>query len=346
MNIKQENTKIKNTEIELSVSVGKDELGNDLVINIAKLPHLLIGGMAKSGKSNLLHRIIAIFSSRISPQDLKLILIDSKKIELNAYNHLPHLLTPIITDAKKTVLVLRWAGKEMDRRLDILQSENVRDIEAYRKKGHKEETMPYILIVMDGLSDMMEAYPDEIETVIARLVQMSHLVGIHLVVSTSRVASKVIPESIKAGIQSRIAFKVSSPSESMSILGNGGAEKLDATGEILFQSAGMKFPICARLSPISENEIEEKLKTIKETYKEEDEIVIVPQFANDVFDTDDDDMYEEAREAVVSSGRASTSYLQRKLGIGYSRASHLIDLLEQRGVIGTASGSKPREVIV
>jgi len=150
MNIKQENTKIKNTEIELSVSVGKDELGNDLVINIAKLPHLLIGGMAKSGKSNLLHRIIAIFSSRISPQDLKLILIDSKKIELNAYNHLPHLLTPIITDAKKTVLVLRWAGKEMDRRLDILQSENVRDIEAYRKKGHKEETMPYILIVMDG----------------------------------------------------------------------------------------------------------------------------------------------------------------------------------------------------
>ena len=338
MNIKSENT------VDFGVSVGKDELDNDLVINIPKLSHLLIGGVDGSGKSNLLHRIIATLSSCISPQELKLILIDPKKIELNMYNHLPHLLTPVITDPKKTILALKWAGKEMDRRLGILQSENVRDIEAYREKGLKEDTMPNILIVIDGLSEMIAVYPDEVEAVIARLSQTSHLVGIHLVLSTSRVANKVITEPIKSGMPSRIAFKVQSASDSISILGTDGAERLDTTGEILFQSGNMKYPICARLSPISDAEIAEKLKTIKETFKEEAQSVIHPQSADDAFDIDD--MYEEAREATVASGKVSTSYLQRKLGVGYSRAAHLIDMLEQKGVIGPANGSKPREVII
>lgn len=153
---------------DFGVSVGKDELNNDLVINIPKLSHLLIGGVDGSGKSNLLHRIIATLSSRISPQELKLILIDPKKIELNMYNHLPHLLTPIITDPKETILALKWAGKEMDRRLSILQSENVRDIKVYHEKGYKDDIMPYILIVIDGLSEIMAIYPDEVESVIAR----------------------------------------------------------------------------------------------------------------------------------------------------------------------------------
>lgn len=337
--------KSQNT-LDFSVSVGKDELNNDFVINIPKLSHLLIAGIVGSGKSNLLHRIIATLSYSISPNNLKFILIDSKKIELNVYSHLPHLLTPVITDAKKTVLALKWAGKEMDRRLDILQSENVRDIEAYRKKGHKEETMPYIMIVMDGLSDMMEIYPMEFEAIITRLTQMSHLVGIHLILSTSRVGNKLITEPIKSSMQSYVAFKLPSANDSIFILNTGGAEKLQVPAEILFQSRSMKYPICARLLFISEGEMQEKLKAIKETYKEEAQSVIVPQSANDVFDTDDDDMYEEAREATISSGKVSTSYLQRKLGIGYSRASHLIDMLEERGVIGAINGSKPRKVLV
>jgi len=335
-----------NNKMDFEVIIGKDEVGRDFAIHVPTLPHLLVGGVAGSGKSNLLHRIVVTLSSRISPQDLKLILIDPKQVELNVYNHLPHLLTPVIGDPKKMVLALKWAGKEMDRRLGIFQSAHVRTIEAYRKKGLKEETMPYILIVVDSLSEMMAAYPDEVETIIARLSEASHLTGIHLVLSTSRVAGKFITEPIKSGMQSRIAFKVPSASDSMSLLGIGGAEKLNATGEILFQSGSMKYPMCVRLAQISEAEIAEKLKTIKGEYKEEAQSVIHPHSAEDAFDTDHDNMYEEARQVTVSAGKVSTAFLQRKLRIGYARAAYLIDILEEKGVIGPADGAKPREVRV
>ena len=328
--------------INFDVSVGRDELSNNFVLNIPKLAHLLVAGVAGSGKSNLLHSIISNLSSGISPSDLKFILIDSKRVELNVYNQLPHLLTPVITDAKKTVLALKWAGKEMDRRLEILKSENVRDIESYRSMDHKEESMPYILIVMDGLSDMLATYPVEVEAAITRLTQMSHKVGIHLVLSTSRTANKVITEPIKSGMTSRMAFKLPSVNDSINIIGAESAEKLEVPAEVLFQSGSMKFPVCVRLSMVSDEEIRQKLKGVKDTYKE-----IVPSvFATNPDDYDsDDDLYEEAREAVIAAGKASTSYIQRKLGVGYSRAAQLMDLLENKGVIGPAEGSSPRKVL-
>ncbi len=338
MNNKPENI------INFDVVVGEDELNNDLIVNASRLSHLLIAGIPGSGKSNLLHNIIATLSSRISPSDLKFILIDSKKVELNVYNRLPHLLTPVITDVKKAVLAMKWAGKEMDRRFDMLQLDGIRDIEAYRTKGHKENTMPYIFIVIDGLSDMIAIYPVEVEAVITRLTQMSHKVGIHLILSTSRVANKVITEPIKSGIPSRISFKVPSVGDSVSIMGVEGAEKLQVPAEILFQSGSMKYPICARLSLISDKEVKEKLKTIKEISKEE----MLKGFATNPDDYDNensDELFDEAREAVLAAGKASTSYIQRKLGVGYSRAAQLMDLLEDRGVIGPANGASPREVL-
>lgn len=336
MNPKSEN------KIDFDVVVGKDELYNDLIISVPKLSHLLIAGIPSSGKSNLLHRLISMLSSNVSPSDLKFILIDSKKVELNVYNRLPHLLTPVITDAKRAVLAMKWAGKEMDRRLDMLQSDGIRDIEAYRSKDHKEDTMPYIFIVMDGLSDMLTTYPVEVEAAINRLTQMSHKVGIHLVLSTSRVGNKVITEPIKSGMPSRISFKVPTTNDSESIIGIEGAEKLEVPAEILFQSAGMKYPICARLLEISDKEVKEKLKTIKDTYKEE----VSSGFSTDVDDYDgSDELFDDAREAVVAAGKASTSYLQRKLGIGYSRAAQLMDMLEAKGIIGPAEGATPRSVI-
>lgn len=336
MNNKSENT------INFDVVVGKDELGNDLIISVPKLSHLLIAGIPNSGKSNLLHRIIATLSSGVSPSDLKFILIDSKKVELNVYNRLPHLLTPVITDVKKAVLAMKWAGKEMDRRLDMLKSDGIRDIETYRSKGHKEDTMPYIFIVMDGLSDMLSIYPVEVEAAITRLTQMSHKVGIHLVLSTSRVGNKVITEPIKSGMPSRISFKVPTTSDSESIIGIEGAEKLEVPAEILFQSVSMKYPICARLSEISDKEVKEKLKTIKDTYKEE----ALSGFSTSSDDYENnDELFDDAREAVVAAGKASTSYIQRKLGVGYSRAAQLMDMLEAKGIIGPAEGASPRKVL-
>lgn len=350
LKIKRNNNEV----VDLSVLVGKDELSNNVSINIPKLSHLLIGGLAGSGKSNLLHRIITTLSSRLSPEDLKFILIDSKKIELNVYNHLPHLLTPVITDPKKTVLALKWVGKEMDRRLGILQLENLRDIREYRNKDVEEDTMPYILIVLDGLSDIMATYPTEVESAIIRLTQMSHVVGIHLILSTSRVGNKIITEPIKSGIQSCVSFKVFSRSDSMSILGTEGAERLNTNGEILFRAGNMKYPICAQLSHISDKEIKENVKIIKDEYKAEVLNEISSEGKQDyVFEANFDDtyseadeLYEQAKEIVIESGKASTSWLQRKLGIGYSRSAHLIDLLEDKGVVGPANGDRVREVYI
>ena len=338
MNMKSEN------KTNFDVSVGKDELNNDFVINLPKLSHLLIAGVTGSGKSNLLHRIIATLASRISPKNLKLILIDPKTIELNVYNHLPHLLTSVITDARKTVWALKWAGKEMDRRLGVLQSENVRDIASYREKLGKEgEALLPILIVIDGLAEMVALHPEEIEAGIVRLAQTGHLVGIHLILSTTRVANKAVVESVKAAMPSKIFFKVASASDSINLLGSAGAERLNSTGEVLFQSVHMKYPICARLSPIPEAEIAEKLKTIKGTYKEGVQSVAHSQF--DVTVSDTDELYEQAKYLALRTQQASVSMLQRELSVGFSRAGNLIDMLERNGVIGPAKGSKPRKVL-
>lgn len=367
------------SEKPLLMSLGKDLSGKAHFANLSKMPHALIAGATGSGKSVTIHALLTSLLFRNSPDDLKLILIDPKRVELTLYNKIPHLLTPVITDAKKTILALKWAAKEMDRRYDILESESVRDIQSYhktivepeykkwQKAGIKKtdtgelaskipERMPFIVIIIDELADIMATYPRELESAIVRLAQMSRAVGIHLILSTQRPSVNVITGLIKANIPTRIALQVASQIDSRTILDTGGAEKLLGAGDMLFISGEMSKPVRLQSAFISETEVKKVTRYLSDQYRDE-----VPQELNlsggetgngSLFESAlgdgeevDDSLYEEAREAVLQAGKASTSYLQRKLRIGYSRAARLMDMLEERSVIGPADGSKPREVL-
>jgi S-DNA-T family DNA segregation ATPase FtsK/SpoIIIE len=354
-------------EKPLMVALGRDIAGQSHFANMAKMPHLLVAGATGSGKSVSIHALITSLLYRNSPDRLRLILIDPKRVELTLYNAIPHLLTPVITDAKKTILALKWATKEMERRYNILETESVRDIESYhtnilkaegqRNRGTEEqeepEPMPYIVIVIDELADIMQTYPRELEASVVRLAQMSRAVGIHLVLSTQRPSVNVITGLIKANIPARMALQVASQIDSRTILDQGGAETLLGAGDMLYLSGDMSKPRRLQTAFISETEVKKVVSFIK-SHNARDLIEI--DFAEAGKDpnalwngaleeSDEDDLYDEARAAVEEAGKASTSYLQRKLRIGYSRAARLMDLLEQRGVIGPADGAKPREVI-
>jgi S-DNA-T family DNA segregation ATPase FtsK/SpoIIIE len=296
-------------------------------------------------------------------------------VELTLYNNIPHLLTPVITEAKKTILALKWAAREMDRRYDILETESVRDIESYHtnifnknpkktktdSEGVKTEVdadrLPYIVIIIDELADIMSSYPRELESAIVRLAQMSRAVGIHLILSTQRPEVNVITGLIKANIPARVALKVSSQIDSRTILDAGGAEKLLGAGDMLY-SSGEAQPERLQSAFISETEVKKVVKYLVDTYKDEisDEISLTTGSISadkSIFEStlenedeeDDDEMYEEARLCVIEAGKASTSYLQRKLKLGYARAARLMDKLEERGVISAGDGAKPREVL-
>ncbi len=332
--------------LDFTVNFGKDELGNDIIIDISKLSNTLIGGSRESGKTNLLHKIITTTSSKLPADHLKFILVDPKKVELGIYNCIPHLLTPVIFDPKKTCLALKWLEKEINKRLDIFQTKGVHDIETYyqkcilNKKG-TVEYMPYILMIIDEFSDIVNEYPKEIEGVVSKVIQKSHLVGITVILSTSQVTDKNVVKIIKSGnIRSRIAFKTTNSNESKIVLNTSGSEKLEAPGEILFQSKMMKFPVCLKLSQIQEKEIKNNINAIKAKGD-----TIDYNFTEKNDDMNEDELYEEAKRIVIEAGKASTSYIQRKLGVGYARAAQLIDILEEKGVIGPGSGAMPREVL-
>lgn len=365
------------SEKPLLVSLGKDIAGRAHFSNLAKAPHMLIAGATGSGKSVSIHALITSLLYRSSPENLKFIMIDPKRVELTMYNKIPHLLTPVITDPKKAILALKWAAKEMSRRYDVLEKCSARDIDSYHKsilgpalerfkaEGSREEnvatlpeTMPFIVIVIDELADIMQTYPRELEAAIVRLAQMSRAVGIHLVISTQRPSVNVITGLIKANIPTRIALQVASQIDSRTILDQMGAEKLLGAGDMLYLGGEMAKPIRLQSAFISESEVKRVVKHLVDAYKDEimNQINLTPTEAgasaafdamnSDSFDDEEDDeLYESAREMVTGSGTASTSFLQRKLGIGYSRAAKLIDMLEERGIIGPKNGSKPREVI-
>lgn len=363
----------QNSDKPLLMSLGKGISGMSYFANMARAPHLLIAGATGSGKSITIHALITSLLYRNSPDNLKFIMVDPKRVELTLYNKIPHLLTPVITDAKKSILALKWAAKEMDRRYDILQAESLQNISSYHKnvvepaikklKGKKPEegdkpieTMPYIVVVIDELADIMQSYPRELEAAIVRLAQMSRAVGIHLILSTQRPSVNVITGLIKANIPSRIALQVASQIDSRTILDMGGAEKLLGAGDMLYLSGEMSQPQRVQSAYISENEVKSIVKYLVDTYASEipSEINLTGNDQkNSIFEAtlndekmeDEDDLYEEARQTVIEAGKASTSYLQRKLGVGYARAARLIDMLEERGVIGPGSGAKPREVI-
>jgi len=366
----------QNSEKPLLVSLGKGISGKLHFANLAKMPHLLIAGATGSGKSVTIHTIITSLLYRNSPQDLKFIMIDPKRVELTLYNKIPHLLTPVITNAKKTILALKWAAKEMDRRYDVLEEKAVKDIDSYHKnilgpelKKIKElqknkqynpetqkipETMPFIVIVVDELADIMMAYPRELESAIVRLAQMSRAVGIHLVLSTQRPSVNVITGLIKANIPARIALQVVSQIDSRTILDTMGAEKLLGAGDMLYLGGEMSKPVRIQSAFVTENEVKAVTKYLSSTYEDElPEIISLTETSTEngnifdatIEDEDDDALYEEAKDIVQKAGKGSTSYIQRKLRVGYARAARLMDMLEERGVIGPADGARPREVI-
>jgi len=366
------------SERPLLMSLGKDITGRAHFSNLAKAPHILIAGATGSGKSVTIHALITSLLYRNSPENLKFIMIDPKRVELTMYNKIPHLLTPVITDPKKAILALKWAAKEMSRRYDVLEKNAARDIESYHKtvlapalaevmkKGGENvspeiaatlpETMPYTVIVIDELADIMQTYPRELEAAIVRLAQMSRAVGLHLVISTQRPSVNVITGLIKANVPTRVALQVASQIDSRTILDQMGAEKLLGAGDMLYLGGEMSKPIRLQSAYISESEVKRVVKYLADEYKDEiiDAINLTPTEAgaSAAFDAmsgdsleEEDDLYEAAREAVTGGGKASTSFLQRKLGIGYSRAAKLMDALEEHCVIGPANGSKAREII-
>jgi S-DNA-T family DNA segregation ATPase FtsK/SpoIIIE len=361
------------------VALGRDIAGGSMFSNIAKMPHGLIAGATGSGKSVAIHGLITSLLYRCGPSQLRFIFIDPKRVELTLYRSLPHLLTPVITDAKKAIMALRWAGKEMERRYNLLEEHRVRDVESYhtnvlapalekiKKNGTPSEgesvpeAMPYIVIVIDELADIMQSYPRELEAAIVRLAQMSRAVGIHLVLSTQRPSVNVITGLIKANVPTRLALQVASQIDSRTILDQGGAETLLGAGDMLYLSADMNKPVRLQNAFVSEAEVKKIVDFIAQNNEAEMPVDLVPQQAgNDGVgiagavssgggfgdeEEVDDDMVEQARRVVVESGKASTSFLQRRLSIGYARAARIMDALEAKGVIGPANGAKPRDIL-
>ncbi len=350
----------KNDPKPLLVALGKNISGKARFANLAKMPHALIAGATGSGKSVTVHAIITSLLYRNSSDDLKFIFVDPKRVELTMYNGLPHLLTPVITDPKKTIMALKWAAKEMEKRYDILEKSKVRDIASYheniynKRKNDEIDRMPYIVIIIDELADIMSAYPRELESGIVRLAQMSRAVGIHLILSTQRPSVNVITGLIKANVPARVALQVASQIDSRTIIDQPGAEKLLGAGDMLYSSGEMSSPERIQCAYITENEVKNIVSFIKDNNDIlSEDINLSPGalgntdgvFSANVDGNDDDDLYEDARATVMETGKASTSFLQRKLGVGYARAARLIDMMEERGVVGPGNGSKPREVL-
>ena len=349
----------KNHKSKLAFALGKDVAGEEIVTDIAKMPHVLIAGATGSGKSVCINTLIASIIYKAKPSEVKLVMVDPKVVELSVYNGIPHLLIPVVTDPKKAAGALAWAVQEMVNRYSLFASKNVRDIKGYNAALEKEgegHKLPQIVIIIDELSDLMMVSPKDVEDSICRLAQMARAAGMHLVIATQRPSVDVITGIIKANIPSRISFAVSSQVDSRTILDMAGAEKLLGKGDMLFYPSGAPKPTRIQGAFISDKEVEKIVDFIKNngeaTYN--DEILQQIENANstdkelDSQDEEDDTdpLLMDAIDVVVETGQASTSFIQRRFKVGYARAGRIIDQMEERGIISGFQGSKPREVLM
>ena len=357
----------------LTFAIGKDIAGKNIIADIGKMPHLLIAGATGSGKSVCINTIIASLLYKSGPDDVKLILVDPKIVELGVYNGIPHLLVPVVTDPRKAAGALAWAVGEMEQRYTAFSQHGVRDLNSYNELAKRDRSishMPQIVIIIDELADLMMTAAKEIEESIIRLAQKARAAGVHLIIATQRPSVDVITGLIKANIPSRIAFAVTSQVDSRTILDGGGAEKLLGRGDMLFHPIGKQKPLRVQGAFVSDGEIEKLVTFVKESWGEvtyDDEIEkSIEQEANrkkagsnghsaasDAMDDDidegldaDSDLIEQAAQIAFEYNQISASFLQRKLRLGYSRASRIIDTLEERGLISSADGSKPRRIIM
>lgn len=352
-----ESEEFKNSKKNLSFSLGKDIGGKCIVADLTKMPHLLIAGATGSGKSVCINTLIVSLLYKYSPEDVKLLMVDPKVVELNVYNGIPHLLIPVVTDPKKAAAALNWAVNEMERRYKLFADNGVRNIEGFNElynKGRIEEKMPWIVIIVDELADLMMACANDVEEYIARLAQKARAAGMHLVIATQRPSVDVITGVIKANVPSRISFSVSSQIDSRTILDSAGAEKLLGKGDMLFYPVGESKPLRIQGAFISEEEVEKVVNFIKNQGQEfEYEEEILDHINNDASLSSDnsqsgegDALLEEAIRIVVESGQASTSFIQRRLRVGFNRAARIMEELEERRIISEKDGSKPRQVLV
>ncbi len=344
-----ESDEFKRREHNMMIAVGKDVAGNVHIADLPKMPHLLVAGATGSGKTVCINTIILSLLYQNTPESLRFIMVDPKRVELTLYNGIPHLLTPVITDAGKTVNALKWTIGEMERRFDTLASAGKRDIISYNKTA--DEKLPYIVFVIDELADLMAMAGAEVEAGIIRLAQMARAVGIHLIVATQRPSVEVITGLMKANIPGRIAFSVASIIDSRTILDCPGAERLLGRGDMLYLTADLSKPKRLQGAFVSEDEMKEIINYLKgDEPPVYDESIVSKGGAGGTMNLfggasdDQDPLFEEAKRVVLESGKASASLMQRRMKIGYARAARLLDELEEAGIVGPADGAKPREV--
>lgn len=344
---------IKNPS-KIAFPVGKDVSGECIIADITKMPHMLIAGATGSGKSVCINSLIMSILYRSSPDEVKLLLIDPKVVELGVYNGIPHLLIPVVTEPKKAAGALNWAVVEMNNRYKLFAGKGVRDIKGYNEHMAREgeETLPLILIIIDELSDLMMAAPGEVEDAICRLAQMARAAGMHLVVATQRPSVDVITGLIKANIPSRISFAVSSQVDSRTILDMGGAEKLLGKGDMLYFPLGKSKPLRVQGSFVSDDEVERTVEFIKGQGEHSYDGEIMEEIDQAVTERDEgmerdlDELLPDAVDMIIETGQASVSFIQRRFKVGYARAARIIDQMESRGIVGGFEGSKPRQILI
>lgn len=347
-----ESPQYQDASAKLTVALGRDISGEPIVADLTKMPHLLVAGATGSGKSVCINGLIMSILFKAKPDEVKLMMVDPKMVELNVYNGIPHLLAPVVTDPRRASVALKKVVAEMERRYTLFAKTGSRNIEMYNQQiqmqdgiNQKSQVLPYIVVIVDELADLMMVAPGEVEDAICRLAQMARAAGIHLIIATQRPSVDVITGVIKANIPSRIAFGVSSMADSRTILDMGGAEKLLGRGDMLYLPMGASKPTRVQGAFVSDKEVEEVVRFVKEqqevTYSQE----MIPEDVQDEpQQVADDELYDQAVQIVCEAQTASASLLQRRLRVGYTRAARLIDMMEAQGVVGPYEGSKPREV--